>query len=195
MTKDLEDALEKYILNNCLESLNRLLERDFYNLILKLFKRNGIFYDRFPYSEFPSLFYSVSFENMEELKAMFNIKPRIDIFLIVSKISNYMLKSLNRDLYKRERDRKKEFISEKYLSSISTKIEDLPEKVTVSKFFMNKPYITRISLGMYYGFDRPYKLSVDEICSIVNVKRSSLFLLIKKFKQEIRKEIEKIGTN
>ena len=183
--------LKQYLICESESNLHNLLKNDkrVYYLILFFFKRNGIYENKFSYSDFLFYFYIVIKENNKEILIL--MENENDPFKIFSHISNIILKQLNKDIYKNRK------ISEiKMSNEIIENIEDVIEEKEIViekdmlidiKKHLNKYNInTKLSIEMYFGIDRPYRLSVDHICSILKVKRSSTFTNVKKFEKLIK---------
>lgn len=184
--------LKQYLICESEDNLSKLLESDkrIYYLILFFFKRNGIYENKFTYSDFLFHFYVVLKENNKEILIL--IENENDPFKIFSHISNIILKKLNREMYRKSK------ISEIKVGDDIDNIEDknVPEEidetidenmlVDIKKYLDKYNINTRLSMEMYFGINRKYKLSVDQICNILRVKRSSTFTNITKFKEWIK---------
>ncbi len=182
----IEEALEDYILNHSEEALSFLIgpKNGLYSLVMKLLAKNGIYRDRFSFDDFVYfLFVSIN-ENREELILM---SSHYDFFKVISRITNIILKKLNKKLYKMNNARNRELNSQEMVDRIPDKEDDLREASmeAVRKEISKVSLMDQVIIEAYFGLYRSYILNVDQICSILNVKRSTAFAKIKKFKDKI----------
>lgn len=180
--------LKQYLMYESESDLSALLENDkrVYYLILFFLKRNGIYENKFTYSDFLFHFYVVLKENNKELLIL--IENENDPFKIFSHISNVILKTLNKEIYRSNKMPEIKIGSNIENSEDKSQQEEIVEKIEDSMLENIKKYLskytinTSLSMEMYFGIDRPYKLSVDQICNILKVKRSSTFTNVNKVK-------------
>ncbi len=181
----IEEALAEYLVYESVSSLNYMINpsNGLYSLILKLFNRNGIYRDRFPYEEFPSLLFITLKTYRDQLLSLID---KDNMFGVISKLSNLMLKSLNKKMYRENVSSSKEIFGENILDDIKTNVMETKKVINVHEILKKYDCKDKLVLGMYFGVSRSYSLNVDQICSIVKVKRSSTFAKIKKFKEDVK---------
>jgi hypothetical protein len=187
------DNIKKYLLSNSEQHFSEMINLHLYNIFLKLLKRNGVYRDRFSYNDFASYFFIAITENRDELLSLSNETE--DAFVLISKITNLILKELNRYFYKNNNIRKKEVLIDEITFSYITQTEESLEnnieeknmslEALVKEVLSKYSYKIRLSIEMYIGLDRLYRLSVDQICKIININRSTLFSNVRNFKKTI----------
>jgi hypothetical protein len=202
---NIKRSMESYLLTNSEQDLALMINRHFYNIVLKLLKRNGIYGDRFSYSDFSTHLFIALNENRGEIISLIS-ENRDNFFVVISRITNIILRDLNRIFYRDSVLKDKEvYLDETSLSNIEIS-RDRPKKFGANDLELRSKskerdqmkaliilvlerysYKNRVAIEMYIGFDRSYRLSVDQICKIINIKRSTLFLNIKNFKERVLK--------
>ena len=182
----LEKILRSFILTMSNDNFESLIQNGgCYPLFLRLFSKNGIYADRLPEKDFwPNLFLTIH-DNREELLIMLSAK---DFFTVISRIVNLMLKDMNRSFYRIGVMQKKESVED---ISLQPQEEDEKKEISMVKVrdIISKTNLKdQIILGSYFGLNRSYILNIDQICTIIRVKRSSAFAKVKRFKNKVREE-------
>lgn len=178
--------IKKYLISNKQEVFEEILEYEsgmIYSLIYSLLKRNGIYRDRLSNHDFCALLFIVLKEHSIEL-TLFSSSSRY--FETISRITNLILKRLNKTLYRENKIKKCEI-------ELSIDIKEEPEYMfdivsEAEKLLQNMDYKDATVIRLYFGINRK-RLEVDEICKILNVKRSTAFVKISNFKKTLAKEL------
>ena len=184
------DDMVGFLLGFTDESLESLLGNGhLYNWISIYLRKNGVFRDRLPKEEFPTILFMALKENRESLLVFLRSSPSDSA--IISRVANHILKLLNRQFYREDMCRKFERPNTDDMDSFpalevdeATCMVGLEERLRCL-LDREKAFGYRAALEAYFGIGRPYRLKMDSILNVFGIKRSTIFKKIKTIREEI----------
>ncbi len=192
---NIKNVFRNYLLNFSSKAFNDIINNlEIYKLILHFLKRNGIESFNFSRDEFAYRIFLVLKEYRESLIVILEDET-MNESQFISKISNLILKDLNRNLYKTRKAEAREVKNPELVSALpyieSDKLEEREnfkdlktrKKDIIKIINKERSFRYREALKCYFGLERPYALSFNMINKIFKIKRSTFYLKLKNIKE------------
>lgn len=194
--ENIKSYFRDYLLNSSLKAFNEIINNlEIYKLIFHFLKRNGIESFRFSRDEFSYRIFLVLKENRESIILILE-DENLNENQFISKIANFILKDINRQLYKVRKDEANELKNPDIVSSLPYIEKDqLEEKETIKDLKNKKREILNLineeksfryreALKCYFGLERPYTLSFNMLSKIFKLNKSTFYFKLKNLKEQ-----------